>query len=109
MNLSHEKQPIAVSSEKIRQQSEQSEYLCEKLLAHMKTIESKVAASVYFWNSESSQLLYKYFDEDKLDYEKIRKNLHLQIKHLNQIAAIYESSEKDSREAITTLPDTIIE
>lgn len=99
---------ISVSPEKIRQQAEQARFLCEKLLSHMKTIESKVDASVYFWNSESSQLIYKYFNEDKLDYDKIKRNLHLQIEHLNQIAIVYEKSEKASQEAASALPDTII-
>lgn len=108
MSLTNRNQNISVSTDRIRQQAQQAKDFCEKILDHMKSIENKVEASAFFWNTDSSQLLYKYFEEDKLDYDEIKNKLYLQIEHLNKIAALYESSEQVSQEAVSELPNAII-
>lgn len=100
---------ISVSPKKIRTQAEQAGYLCKSLLEHMKIIEGSVNSFCYFWNSDASNLLRKYFDEDRIDYAEIRNNLYAQIDKLNRIAKIYESSENAAQEYAVDLPNTIIE
>ncbi len=100
---------IKASPDKIRQQAQQAKLLCERLLEHMKIIESKIGASSYFWRTDSSQLLYRYYDEDKLDYDKIRNQLNAQIERLNEIANAYDNAERASLEAASALPEAVIE
>lgn len=100
---------IEASPDKIRQQAMAAKELCEKLLAHIKTIEKEVDTSACFWETDSSRLLYDYYKEDMLDYIDLKKKLYLRIEQLNKIAAIYERAEEDSRDTASALPDTILE
>lgn len=97
------------SPEKIGQHAARARALSESLLGHMKTIEEKVDMSSYFWSSDSSNLLYKYFRQDKLDYDEMKRRLNKNIEKLNSIAAMYESAERAVESEISALPDTIIE
>ncbi len=103
-----ENQKIFVSTQKIREQAKIAKTLCQRIIGNMKIIENSVEKSTSFCESSSFDLLYKYFQEDKLDFNDIKKRLYSQIEKLDEIAALYEDTEEKSKEEAETLPNSII-
>lgn len=99
---------ITVSPERIRQTAAQASAVCKRLIARIESVDRSVDDSLRFWASESSELLYDYYTDDKQNFEKIKRSLRRKTELLNEIAAMYENTEKEAHEAASTLPDNII-
>ena len=99
---------ITVSPEKIRETARRAAKICGKLLAGMDSIEASVSSTAAFWDSEGAQLLYRYFKDDKQEFEGIRQNLSGMSGRLEEIADLYDAAEKPSVDEAMTLPGAIL-
>ena len=100
---------ITVSPEKIRQTALRAMTICESLVTRLESIESCVAKSNRVWSSDSAELLFAFFDEDKNEYESVKKSIRSKIAALEEIAAIYGKAEKEAAGSAEALPNSIIE
>ncbi len=100
---------IAASPEKILQKATEAKVLCERLIENLNTIDKRVNASSYFWESESARFLGTAYRADKPDLEALRAGLSKQIKSLEEIALMYHKAEASTKAAHTALPGNVLE
>lgn len=100
---------IEVSTEQLSAKAAQIKNICSDIFIHFSNIEKCVDSLPYYWSSESSELLKKYFDEDKKEAQTLRERFEKQVGILTSIAGVYNDSEKNIASDVKTLPDSIID
>lgn len=99
---------ITVSPQRILNTAQEAKVICERLIEDMENIEKGVADSPTFWSSESADLLYRLFREEKKEYEKLKNEIYAKIDRLNEIAFLYSKAENEAEDNASALPDTVI-
>ena len=99
---------ITVSPQRILNTAQEAKAICERLIEDMENIEKGVADSPAFWSSESADLLYRLFREEKKEYEKLKNEIYAKIDRLNEIAFLYSEAENKAEDNASALPDTVI-
>lgn len=99
---------ITVSPQRILNTAQEAKGICERLIADMENIEKDVADSPAFWNSESAELLYRLFRDDKKEYERLKDEIRAKIARLDEIAVLYSESEDQAEDDASALPDIVI-
>lgn len=71
-------------------------------------VDQKITQSITYWESQGHDSMKQNFDIRKDDYQKLFKEFEQHIKNLQEIAGVYEASEKNITEAANSLPNDLI-
>lgn len=99
---------ITVSPQRILNTAQDAKGICERLIADMESIEKDVANSPAIWSSESAELLYRLFRDEKKEYERLKGEIRAKIARLDEIAAMYSEAENEAEDNASALPGTVI-
>lgn len=99
---------ITVSPQRIINTARDAKGICERLIADMENIEKGVADSPAFWSSESADLLYRLFRNEKKEYEKLKNEIRAKIANLDEIADLYSKAENETEDNASALPSTVL-
>ena len=71
-------------------------------------VDQKVTHSTTYWESQGHDSMQQNFEIRKDDYQKLFKEFEQHIRNLQEIAGVYEKSEKNIAETANSLPNDLI-
>lgn len=99
---------IKVSTDKLKSAFSNVTVKIEQVQEAFNQIDEKVAQSISYWESKGQESMKGNYEIRKDDYDRIFKEFDNHVKKLQQIAGIYELTEKSAEESASLLPNDIL-